>query len=103
MKSEIEDLNSIINPEKSTVWVDYMTMSQPAGSYVYWEFSASYAGYIVITVHASTTDNTYVSVIWSSYGVNYDASITVGSEQSSSFPSFTSFKHRSEGRKHKLV
>jgi len=82
----IANYNSIINLKKSTVWIDRQTVSQPAGSYTYWRFYAPYAGYVSVRVHSSTTDNTYVRVIWSSHGVNYDHSITVGVSGTAVFP-----------------
>jgi cell division protein FtsL len=86
LQNQVNDLNSIMNLEKSTVWVDDQTVSQPAGSYTYWTFSAGYAGYVSVWVQTSTTDNTYVRVIWSSHGVNYDHSITVGVSGTAVFP-----------------
>ncbi|MGQ9642140.1 MAG: hypothetical protein ACUVUF_08530 [Candidatus Bathycorpusculaceae bacterium] len=86
LQTQVNELNSIIDLEKSTVWVYDQTISQPVSSYTYWTFSASYAGYIVVTVHTSTTDKTYVRVIWSSYGVDYDESITVGASGTAVFP-----------------
>jgi len=86
LQNQVNDLNSVINLEKSTVWVDDQTVSQPAGSYTYWTVSASYAGYVSVWVQTSTTDNTYVRVIWSSHGVNYDESITVGVSGTAVFP-----------------
>jgi uncharacterized coiled-coil protein SlyX len=86
LQNQINNLNSIINLEKSTVWVDDQTVSQPAGSYTYWTVSAGYAGYISVWVQTSTTSNTYVRVIWSSYGVNFDQSITVGVSGTAVFP-----------------
>jgi len=86
LQNQVNDLNSIINLEKSTVWVDDQTVSQPASSYTDWTVSASYAGYVSVRVQTSTTDNTYVRVIWSSHGVNYDHSITVGVSGTAVFP-----------------
>jgi hypothetical protein len=68
------------------VWVNDQTVSQPAGSYTYWIFSANYAGYVVVSVQSSTTSNTYVGVSWSSYGVNYKNTITVGVSGTAVFP-----------------
>jgi len=86
LQNQVNDLNSVINLEKSTVWVDDQTVSQPARSYTHWTFSAGYAGYVSVWVQTSTTDNTYVRVIWSSHGVNYDESITVGVSGTAVFP-----------------
>jgi predicted PurR-regulated permease PerM len=86
LQNQVSDLNSIINLEKSTVWVNDQTVSQPASSYTYWTVSADYAGYISVQVQTSTTTNTYVRVIWSAYGVNYDHQITVGTSGTAVFP-----------------
>jgi uncharacterized coiled-coil protein SlyX len=86
LQNQVSDLNSIINLEKSTVWVDDQTVSQPANSYTYWTFSASYAGYISVMVHTSTTTNTYVQLIWSTPGIYYDHTITVGAGGEAAFP-----------------
>ena len=86
LQSQINDLNDIVNLAKSTVWVDSQTVSQPANSYVYWRFSAIYAGYVSVYVQTSTTTNTYVRVIYSSHGVNYDNQIGVGTGRTVVFP-----------------
>ena len=86
LQSQVNDLTDITNLAKSTVWINDQTVSQPAGSYTYWTVSASYAGYVSVWVQTSTTDNTYVRVIWSSHGVNYDHSITVGVSGTAVFP-----------------
>jgi len=86
LQNQVNELTKIINLEKYVVLVDYVTVNQPAGSYVYWEIPVDYAGYLVVIVHTSTTTNTYVRVIWSSYGVNYDETINVGSSGTAVFP-----------------
>jgi predicted PurR-regulated permease PerM len=86
LQNQMSDLNSIINLQKSTVWVNDQTVSQPASSYTYWTVSADYAGYISVQVQTSTTTNTYVRVRWSAYGVNYDQQITVGTSGTAVFP-----------------
>jgi predicted PurR-regulated permease PerM len=86
LQSQVNDLNDIITLAKYEVWVDHQTVNQLASSYAYWIFSASYAGYLTVTVHTSTTDKTYVQVIWDSYGVHYDHSITVGTSGTAVFP-----------------
>jgi hypothetical protein len=83
---EYNDLNDTVNLAKSTVWVDSQTISQPAHSYSYWSTSTSYAGYITVYVQTSTTTNTYVQVIYSAYGVNYDQQVTVGTSGTAVFP-----------------
>ena len=88
LQNQANDLNHIINLEKSTVWVDDQTISQPASSYTHWTptFSASYAGYVSVWVQTSTTTNTYVRVIYTAYGVNFDQQIGVGTGGTVVFP-----------------
>jgi uncharacterized protein YoxC len=88
LQNQVNDLTNTVNLAKSTVWVDDQTVSQPASSYTTWTpaFSASYAGYVSIWVQTSTTTNTYVRVIYSAYGVNYDHQIGVGTGGTAVFP-----------------
>jgi hypothetical protein len=88
LNSRVSDLTDIVNLAKSTIWVNRQTISQPAGSYTHWTpaFSASYAGYVSVQVHTSTTSKTYVQVIYSSHGVDYDQQITVGASGTAVFP-----------------
>jgi len=88
LQSQVNDLTSIVNLGESVVWVNDETVSQPAGSYTTWTpaFSASYAGYVTVQVFTSTTSNTYVRVIYSSHGVNYDNQIGVGTGGTAVFP-----------------
>jgi len=88
LQNQVNDLNSIINLEKSTVWIDDQTISQPASSYTSWEptFSAPYAGYVSVWVQTSTTDKTYVRVIWSSHGIDFNQQVSVGASGTALFP-----------------
>jgi chaperonin cofactor prefoldin len=86
LQSQISNLTDIVNLAKSTIWVDSQTISQPASSYTYWTVSASYAGYVSVWVQTSTTTNTYVRVIYTAYGVNYDNQIGVGASGTAVFP-----------------
>lgn len=85
--SAINDLNSNLNLDKSTVWVNDMTLNQPANFYTDWSpgFSASYCGYISAQA-TSNTSSTYVRVIYASHGVVYDNQISVGSGGTAAFP-----------------
>jgi len=90
LTSQVDDLTDTVNLAKSTIWVNDETVSQTAGgfgiSYTYWTVSASYAGYILFNVQSSTTSNTYVRVVYSAYGVNYDTNINVGTGGTAVFP-----------------
>jgi hypothetical protein len=45
-----------------------------------------YAGFVSVNVTSSTTNNTYVETIWSTWGINYDNNITVGTKGTANFP-----------------
>jgi hypothetical protein len=60
----ITSLNNTVSLEKYAVWVDNQTVSQDlVGTYASWKFSASVAGYLLV-VTTSTTNYTYVQVIY---------------------------------------
>ena len=84
--STIANLQEILSLSGTTVEINGQTISQPAGYYTYWTLSIPYAGYIVVEVLSSTSTNTYAIVSWSSYGVNYSDSVTVGSSGTVNFP-----------------
>ena len=86
LNQEISTLTNIVNLQEQTTLVYQQTISQPALSYTYWNFQLQYAGYIVVYVYSSTTTNTYVEVVWSYNGINYDQSITVGASGNAAFP-----------------
>jgi len=86
LQSQVDEFRAIVNLEKSETWVSQQVVNQPAGDYYYWSFTVRYAGYIVVTVHSSTTSNTYVRVIWSSYGIFYDKTVNVGASGTAVFP-----------------
>ena len=44
-----------------------------------------YAGYIVVQA-TSTTNSTYVETLYSSYGVNFDQNVTIGTSGTAVFP-----------------
>jgi hypothetical protein len=71
----------------SQIWVNSYALNQPAGNYSYWNESASYAGYVIVNVQSSTTNNTYAEVTYnSSYGVSYGQAIIVGTSGTAAFP-----------------
>jgi hypothetical protein len=63
----ITSLNSTVSLQKYAVWVDNQTISQTAGNYTSWIFIASIAGYVSIWVLSSTTNSTYVRVIYNAF------------------------------------
>lgn len=68
--------NAITNLQDSTVWVNDQTYTQPSSSYSTVTFSASYAGYVSVYIQSSSVSGTWVEVIYSSHGVNYDVAYT---------------------------
>jgi uncharacterized protein YoxC len=86
LQNQVNDLTSNLNLEKSEVWVTSQTVSQPSGSYNFWTHSATYAGYVTVNVESSTTDKTYIEVLWSAHGINYDNKISVGVSGTGVFP-----------------
>jgi Flp pilus assembly protein TadG len=86
LQDQVDDLTRTLNLTKSEVWVTSQTVSQPAGTYNFWTNSTNYAGYVMVSVESSTTDKTYIEVLWSSYGVNYDYSLSVGVSGTGVFP-----------------
>jgi len=87
LQNLMNGLNGIVNLTRSDTWVNSETISQPSSSY--WSFSTNaviYAGYVSVWVQTSTTTNTYVRVIYTAYGVNYDNQIVVGTSGTAVFP-----------------
>lgn len=84
--SQISDLNSIANLQKSTVWVNDQTVSQPNGAYSTWTVSANYAGYVSVYVQSSTVSGTHVKAEYSAYGVNFNQELTVNAGSTAVFP-----------------
>jgi TolA-binding protein len=84
LQSQVDSLSAIANLTASTTWINNQTVSQPAGSFTSWSESASYAGYVAITVSSSTT--TYANVAYSSHGVNYNVQTNVGTNGTAYFP-----------------
>jgi hypothetical protein len=86
LQAQIADLNSMLNLEKSTIWVSHQTVSQPRAEYSSWTNTTSYAGYISVNVESSTTEKTWVWVIYSSHGVSYSELVDAGSGGIFRFP-----------------
>jgi cell division protein FtsL len=66
--------------------VDNQTVNQAAGANTtVFNNIVGLAGYVTVDVRSNST-TTYVEVIYSSYGVNYDNSVTVGTSGTAVFP-----------------
>lgn len=85
LTNQVNNLTSTLDLSKSTIWVNDQTVNQGSSSYNYWTFSTNYAGYVVVNIITSTTSNAYAEVIYSSNGVNYDSSVTVGYSGTANF------------------
>ena len=86
LENERDLLRSIVELAESIVWVDNLEVSQSPGSYTMLTFSTPFAGYVSVNVTTSTTDKTYVRVLYSANGVNYDETISVGESGTAVFP-----------------
>jgi len=105
LQNQVDDLDAIVHIAKSSTWTNNEIINQPANSY--WSFSVrpssmnqvTYAGYVAVQVHSSTTDKTYVQVIYSTYvitsitdghasvtALNYNNQISVGASGTAVFP-----------------
>jgi cell division protein FtsL len=86
LQAQVNDLTSVLNMTKSETWAISQTVSQPAGTYNFWAHSATYAGYVTVNVESSTTDKTYIEVLWNSNGISYYNKTSVGAGGSGIFP-----------------
>jgi hypothetical protein len=83
--ADYDSLTATVNLEREAYWRLNQTISQPPSSYTNWTVTASYAGYVSVDVQSST-NNTYVQLIWSSHGISFDQKIVVGTNGTASFP-----------------
>lgn len=87
LQNQVSDLNGALNMSKSIVWISSQTVSSPYNSYYSWvPLRVTCAGYVSVTVESSTSNDTYVHVIYSAYGVNYDQWRAVGPGGTFVFP-----------------
>jgi len=86
LTTQNNELEEIVDLERSIIWKSSRMVTQPAGYWTHWNFSANYAGYVEVWVETSTSSNTYVRVIYSSYGVRYDSQLSVGASGKAVFP-----------------
>jgi hypothetical protein len=84
LEDKLGEINSVLNLTERVIWEEG-SVNQPAGSYTNLTESANYAGYVVVG-GSSTSNYTYVRVIYSSHGVNYDNQISIGSFGVARFP-----------------
>jgi hypothetical protein len=87
LQNQVDNLTEIVNLAKFKVWG---TTTRTIGSNSYLTTNAGgetdYAGYLTVKIESSTVDTTYVRVIYSSHGMNYDEQITVSTGGTAVFP-----------------
>jgi hypothetical protein len=84
--SQIASLQNIINLNLSEVLVNNQHITQDANTSTYFvNNTIKCAGYVSVNVQSST-DTAYIELAYSSYGVNYDNKITVGTNGTAVFP-----------------
>ncbi len=82
----IASLQSRLNLTASDVLVNNQSITQNASTYTYFgNHTIQFAGYVSVTVQSNTTTE-YVQVVYLSHGVNYDTTITVGTNGTAVFP-----------------
>lgn len=88
LQSRVRHLEEVVDIRCVDFWATEQNVSQPANSYSSWKNEVSYAGFLVVTVVSSTTNNTYVQVKYADYDslIIYDQRIEVGSSGSARFP-----------------
>jgi magnesium-transporting ATPase (P-type) len=84
--STINSLTAIVNLNYSIVWVNAEPVNQTAGNFSSWSFSVSYAGYVIVDILTSPTNNMSVELKYSWNGVSYDNTTSVSPSGSASFP-----------------
>jgi hypothetical protein len=92
LEEGIEILNSQIAGYLSIIYLnetDYLpidAVSQNASTYtVLFNGTLKYTGYIAVSAE-STSNTTYIQLLYSAYGVNYDHNVTVGTGGTAYFP-----------------
>ena len=93
--SEIDWLNSQISQYRSIIYLNESGyLLQPATQTLTQDANASteiynniieYAGYVSVAIESNST-TTYVQVVYSSYDVNYDHNVTLGTSGTAAFP-----------------
>lgn len=82
----LADYNSIIALGKSGILFSNFSLVQAANtSTVIWNDVVQYAGYVAVQLQSSS-NTTYARVAYTSFGVNFNQSITVGESGTAAFP-----------------
>ena len=86
LEGQVDNLTNILNLNNSTIWVNSQTVSQGTDSYFNWTFSASYCGYISVSLQTSTIPYTWIELTYSAYGMNYNQAQLVSAPNTAFFP-----------------
>jgi hypothetical protein len=86
LQNQVNVYTEILNLAENDVWVNGQAVSQSANSYTKWTFEADTAGYVAVTVLTTTTNDTYVRVLYSGFGADYDRQVTVHTGLQVNFP-----------------
>jgi hypothetical protein len=68
------------------IFVDRETVYHAIGYYYHWTYEIYYASCLTVTVHTSSVANTYIRVLYSAYGVNFDQTVYVAGAGHATFP-----------------
>jgi hypothetical protein len=83
--STLSDYRSILLLQKSGLLYS-QNVTQDANTYtVLWSDQLDYAGVVTVAVQSSS-NTTYVETVYSSFGVNFDHNMTVGTSGTAAFP-----------------
>jgi tRNA(His) 5'-end guanylyltransferase len=86
LNAQIDELNNYLALNASGVMLNNEAVSQAANNYTSFQFDLQYAGYVSVNVQSSTSSTTYVEVLYSAFGINYDENKTVGTSGTAAFP-----------------
>lgn len=87
-REEVSMLKSMASLWYTAEWLQTQTIRQPANSYSSWTCNADYAGHMCVWIESSSTNTTYVRVIWSFKDglIKYDNQIRMGTAGEARFP-----------------
>lgn len=65
LQDQVSELTDIVTLQEQIVFMDHYDVNQPAGGYNHWIFpDINHTGYLTITIHSSTTLNTFARVVY---------------------------------------
>ncbi len=85
--SEVSSLSSYLNLSGSKILIENQTLIQPSGSLTSLSvINIEYAGYLTIELSGSYSQYANVTVSWSSHGIQYSSTKSIGASEEASFP-----------------